>query len=79
MTRFTPDLFAAGLALTGAGAVAAEAAWLHMRVVAAPLGAICGAAAVPHCALCQLSLALLAAGLASLSLSILPRRVAVEA
>lgn len=65
---FTSDLFAVGLAATGAGAVAAEAAWLHMRA-AAQLGVVCGSVASPHCALCYAGAAALFAGLACLAAS----------
>jgi hypothetical protein len=63
-------LLSLGLALTGLSGLTGEAAWLHMRT----LGTICGAAAAPHCAICPLSVALLAAGLASLAAAAAPRR-----
>jgi hypothetical protein len=78
LSRSSPYLRAAGAGLTGLAGVFGEAAWLHMHAVGAPLGAICGAAADPHCTLCPLSLALLAAGLASLSASVFPRCAAVK-
>ena len=56
-----------GLALTGLSGLTGEAGWLHMRTLVEQFGTICGAATAAHCALCPLSLALLAAGLASLA------------
>jgi len=56
-----------GVVLTGLAGLAGEAAWLHMRALGGPWGAICGAVTPTHCALCPLSLVLLLAGLASLA------------
>jgi hypothetical protein len=81
LSRSSPHLRAAGVGLTGLAGAFGETAWLHLHAVRASLEAICGAAADPHCTLCPLSLALLAAGLAglaSLSASVLPRCAAVE-
>lgn len=74
MTAPVPSrhLLSLGLALTGLSGLSGEAAWLHMRT----LGTICGAAVAPHCALCPLSLALLAAGLACLAAAAPPRHAA---
>ncbi len=67
-------LRAAALALTGLSVLSAGGAWLHMNAAGSAYGAICGPATVPHCILCPLSLALLAAGLASLAAACAPRR-----
>jgi hypothetical protein len=66
---FTQDLVAVGLALTGAGAVAGEAALLQMREMALQLGIVCGSATSPHCGLCYVSAAALFGGLACLAAS----------
>jgi hypothetical protein len=73
---FTPDLFAAGLALIGSGTVVGEAAWLHMRELASQMGSICGSAASPHCAPCYVSAAALFAGLACFAASATGPRLA---
>lgn len=60
---------AAGLLLLLAAAVSAEAAWLHMRTLAATYGAICGSGGLAHCPACPAAVALLGAGLACLALA----------
>jgi len=61
----------AGAAALAGAAIAGEIGWLHMRWVRATYGVLCGDAPFAHCAACPTALALLAAGLALLSLAAL--------
>jgi hypothetical protein len=70
------SLFQIGIILIGGAALAAQAAWLHMRAVLQTYGVICGfspaspsSGVLAHCPACYVSLALFVAGAAALVLA----------
>lgn len=59
--RAAGGLILLGSALSGLGA------WAHMHAMTQAYGVICGVGALPHCAACYVSAALLLAGLAAIA------------